>query len=602
MTFHPPTNTRVSCGQCEQLKAELQVQRDRVAKLAREKSHLQLVADMLSDLAQLSGIQTIANHTVSFLMNSIGGTNVSFYYKLEEEWFCIDVYGRNEKMDKPDDPHVLHAMKTMQFYGVDSANISIAPLTLNIGKSKFQKWIFPLCVDNQVFGALVADGLLIHLHDAVVEQLSIISTYISLVIKSESLTLSRLKAANDKLKKKNRELESEIDYRIQVEREKSRLQSQLQQAQKMEAIGTLAGGIAHDFNNLLGVILGYTDMVLEECTDPQSQLHLEHVVQASERARDLVKQILTFSRKQDTPNAPFYLGPVVKEVMKLIRATIPATITIKFDQDADCPAIFGNASQLHQIVMNLCTNATHAMEKDGGTLEVTLYQNTNGKNQRVVQLAISDSGVGIPKNVLPQIFDPYFTTKEVGKGTGMGLAVVHGIVHSIGGEIFARSEVGCGTTITCEFPALSVGVRESELPESPVYKFSGLAMVVDDEPSIADLAGQMLQKMGFATEIYNNSIDALNAFKRDPQKYTIVFTDQTMPQMSGLQLAQQVLQIRKIPIILCSGYNKAIDEQVTMKQKLAGFIPKPYKYLDLQKALAEALVTPENHIAGKNDS
>ncbi|MBN2344523.1 MAG: response regulator [Deltaproteobacteria bacterium] len=579
------------CTNCSKLQKEIEYQKQRIDRIAKEKSHLQLVADILSDLAKLHGVKAIANHTLAFLMNSIGGTNLSFYYTTDKSWQMIDVYGNEKEMTYPEDPDVLRAIDEKKFHGIQTQGEEKGYFTFNVGKSRFEKWVFPLCVEEEVFGAFVVDGLLIHLHDAIIEQLHIISTYISLVVKNEFLTESRLKKANDALIQKNIALMNEIDQRTRLEREREKLYQELQQAQKMEAIGTLAGGIAHDFNNLLGAIIGYTDLAIDNCTDDESHFNLDQVMQAAERARDLVKQILTFSRKQDTKNAPIYIAPVVKEVMKLLRATIPTTIIIQVSIDKQCGAILGNVTQLHQIIMNLCTNATHAMEENGGTLRVSLrpIEPQNKKGEKSLQLQISDTGCGIPQDVLPRIFEPYFTTKGIGKGTGMGLAVVHGIVLSMNGTITVSSELGKGTTIECTFPIVDGDVRDSEPPVEQHPTFTGVAMIVDDESSIADLAQQMLTKMGFTCETFQNGMNALDAFRADPKKYTLVLTDQTMPGITGMQLSEKLFSIKNVPVLISSGYSTSIDEEKVAAQPNMEFLAKPYTYKKLEKVISDLL-------------
>jgi signal transduction histidine kinase/CheY-like chemotaxis protein len=577
------------CENCVKNEARIAQLRQRITKLAREKSHLQLVADVLSQLVKIRGTLPIAKHTLHMLMNAVGGTNITFYYHRDNQWLCLDVYGREEILDEPDDEHVQRAIVSRQRSGAISDANQKAPFTMQTGNSTFEKWVFPLVVDDEILGALCVDGLVVHVNDSIVEQLDIIATYISLVLKSESLAESRIKRAYDALMLKNQQLESEIISRIRVEEEKQTLQNQLQQAQKMEAIGTLAGGIAHDFNNLLGAIIGYTDLAHDACTEGESRHHLEQVLRAADRAKDLVNQILAFSRKQDVSCAPILVAPVVKEVMKLLRASIPSTIEICANVDDACPAIFGNATNIHQIVMNLCANATHAMEETGGQLNVSLQTASNDHAEQLVQLTVTDTGTGIPEDILPRIFEPYFTTKGVGKGTGMGLAVVHGIVHSLGGTIRSESRVGKGTSFICQFPAVAGKARDSAVPDSPNVTFSGVAMVVDDESSIAALAARMLRKMGFETDVFVHSHKALEAFYAAPDRYNLVLTDQTMPELSGHQLSRLITMHRRIPIIVMSGYSSSLEVDKLTEADLSAYLPKPFSTSDLERTVTMAM-------------
>ncbi|MBN2714228.1 MAG: response regulator [Deltaproteobacteria bacterium] len=579
------------CERCAHLLAELMQQKLRISKLAQENAQLQLIADILQDLTRLRGVVPIAVHTMQRLASTIGGTEVSFYYRHNEGWLRLDVNGREKTLAFVDDQVVADAIATGDVSGPHCTSDSDGLFTMHTGRSTFEKWVFPLSVDGVIFGALCMDGLLVHLNDTIVEQLRIIMSYISLAMNNELLAESQLNQANSRLTQKNQELEDEIENRIRIEAEKEQLQARLQHSQKMEAIGTLAGGIAHDFNNLLSAIIGYTDLVHESCTDVQSRHHLSQVLRASERARELVNQILAFSRKTDMENAPIRIGPVIREVMKLLRASIPATIEIETRLDDNCSAILGNTTHVHQVIMNLCTNAAHAMAERGGRLVVSLGARVDERGRSLVRLSVADSGTGIAPDIMPRIFDPYFTTKEVGKGTGMGLAVVHGIVHSLDGEIQVESTPEKGTVFSCDFPAVEADDRDSVAPTSIAVTWSGVVMVVDDETVIGNLAAEMLKKMGFEVDVFSRSPKALEAFMATPERYSLILTDQTMPEMTGLQLSQHITSRHWLPIIISSGYSNAIDSEQAETCRIAGFIPKPYKFCELEKAVAAALET-----------
>jgi len=379
---------------------------------------------------------------------------------------------------------------------------------------------------------------------------------------------------------------ADITGRKLAEEEKAKLQTQLNQAQKMEAIGALAGGIAHDFNNLLTVILGYTEMVMTDAPPGSGFAQdLDKVLTAAHRATDLVKQILTFSRQSTAERMPIRIQPLVKESLKMLRSSIPSTISINENIDPQCGAILADPTQVHQIVMNLCTNAFHAMEYSGGMLSVglkTIRIDSQAplavrqlKPDDYIELTVSDTGTGIGTDIVAKIFDPYFTTKGVGKGTGMGLAIAHGIITSYGGAITVESTVGQGATFHVYFPVIQEkGKVFEECKETPRGKER--ILFVDDEELIAEMGKDMLERLGYTVTGQNRSIEALAAFMDDPNQFDLVITDLTMPGLTGVELAKQILQIRPdIPIILCTGFSQLIDEESAKAIGIQGFALKP---------------------------
>jgi two-component system, cell cycle sensor histidine kinase and response regulator CckA len=355
------------------------------------------------------------------------------------------------------------------------------------------------------------------------------------------------------------------------------IEKQLRHAQKMEAIGTLAGGIAHDFNNILGIILGYAELELLESTgSDESRDRVEEIRKAALRAKDLVQQILVFSRKHGEERGPLQLGLLLKEVLKLLRAALPSTIEIrqKIDLAADNgDLISADPTQVHQVLMNLCTNAGHAMREKGGILDVSMSNVHFGPHDPArppelppgsyVRISVSDTGCGMDGKVMERIFEPYFTTKGVGEGTGLGLSVVHGIVRSHGGAVTVASQPGAGSTFCVFFPA---GAKEVQIqPDAgPVGIPMGIERIlfVDDEEELAWLGKQALEWFGYTVFSTTNSVEALDAFRAAPDEFDLVVTDQTMPQMTGMELAAELRQIRpSIPVILCTGYSELVTEQ-----------------------------------------
>ncbi len=392
----------------------------------------------------------------------------------------------------------------------------------------------------------------------------------------------------------------DITERKQGEEKYQRLQDQLQQAQKMEAIGTLAGGIAHDFNNILGAILGYAEMAKEDCLSGSvNPSDLEQVIQAGNRARDLVKQILAFSRQSEAEKTPVRPAPIIKESIKLLRSSLPATIDIQQDMDPDTALVMADATQFHQIIMNLCTNAYHAMEETGGTLSISL-KNKNFNQQdlasvpeirvgQFVQLSIRDSGAGITPGIRERIFDPYFTTKATGKGTGMGLAIVHGIVKSYGGFITCNSWIGEGTVFEINLPA----VLEQPVPEQEIDMIPAgteRILFVDDEEMLIRMGQTMLERLGYTVTVKKSSFEALTTFINQPEAFDLVITDQTMPGMTGFDLARRMLQIQpRLPIILCTGYSNQVSEEKAKASGIKGFILKPLVRNDFAALIRKVL-------------
>jgi nitrogen-specific signal transduction histidine kinase/ActR/RegA family two-component response regulator len=373
-----------------------------------------------------------------------------------------------------------------------------------------------------------------------------------------------------------------------------KLEAQLQQAQKMEAIGTLAGGIAHDFNNILSSVIGYTELALDnEKRGTFQHKNLQQILYSGNRAKDLVKQILTFSRQVDQKQKPIQVKPIVKEVLKMLRATIPSTVEIEQIVQSNA-LVMGDPTQIHQILMNLCANAAHAMEDNGGLLTVRLLDaeldsdfisnHPDLKPGPYINLTVTDTGHGISPDVVKKIFDPFFTTKE--KGTGMGLSVVHGIVRSHGGDIYVYSEPGKGSTFKVCLPVIESRFKPEERAESPIPKGTERILFIDDEPAIMKLGKQTLESLGYDVVARNSSIEALELFKKKKDRFDLVITDMTMPNMTGEKLSEKLMQIRPdIPVILCTGFSSMIDEQKALDMGIRAFISKPI----LKREIAEAI-------------
>ena len=399
------------------------------------------------------------------------------------------------------------------------------------------------------------------------------------------------------------ELQARLMQIQDAEKEREKLTAQLQQAQKMEAIGTLAGGIAHDFNNILSAILGYAELASFGIgEDSKVEYYLEQSMQAARRAKDLVEQILTFSRQTKQERKPLNIKPIIKEGLKFLRASLPTTIEIREDIEEDLGTIEADPTQVHQVLMNLCTNAAHAMEKNGGGLGVSLCKldidgETSSARQEIepgpyVRLRVSDTGHGMPPEILERIFDPYYTTKEIGKGTGLGLAVVHGIVKSYGGAITVSSEVGKGSTFDIYFPRIGAVNLSSQGDKGEPLLLGGHERVlfVDDEMAIVEVGREVLEHLGYEVVARTSSIEALELFRGQADQFDLVITDMTMPNMTGDKLAQELLKVRPgIPIILCTGFSEHVTEEKAKSMGIREFAMKPLVIRDLAKAIRRAL-------------
>jgi len=338
---------------------------------------------------------------------------------------------------------------------------------------------------------------------------------------------------------------------------------------------------------MLGAILGYSEMIRDDFPPGSPGIHdINQVLTAGNRAKELVKQILAFSRQTEDHKIPMQPAAIVKEAINLLRSSLPSTITIKQDIDPDAGVILADPGQIHQIVMNLCTNAFHAMEVKGGTLTISLHTKTLGQEDlstaphmqpgTFVQLSIRDTGEGIMPEIREKIFDPFFTTKEVGKGTGLGLAMVYGIVKGCGGSIACDSRLGAGTEFLITLPTLEgTALHENESSES-VPQGKEHILLIDDEEILIELGKTMLERLGYHVTARRNSLDALITFQNQPDAFDMIITDQTMPVMTGVDLARRILQIRpEMPIILCTGYSSLITEDKAKAAGIKGFAMKP---------------------------
>ncbi|MCW5201159.1 response regulator, partial [Desulfobulbus sp. F4] len=400
--------------------------------------------------------------------------------------------------------------------------------------------------------------------------------------------------------------EGELLYFVYIAHDttgQKKLEDELFQAQKMEAIGTLAGGIAHDFNNILAAILGYTELARMEIPDGSNAWNdLEQVIIAGNRATELVKQILTFSRKSEHQKKPLRIYLVVKEAVKMLRSTLPANIGIRSEIDERSGLVLADPTSVHQIVFNLCTNASHAIGSRQGRMDIILRQTELTQTDlddrpclqpgQFIVLTVLDNGCGMDEKTMARIFDPYFTTKEQGAGTGLGLAVTHGVVKDCGGFIEVESEQGEGSAFHIylpvlpeESPALPEADKGFELPHG-----TERILFVDDEPSIVHISQEILTALGYTVTAETESLTALEEFKTAPNTFDLLITDQTMPGLTGSELAKEVLAIRpELPVILCTGYTAALSEKDALAIGVRRYAIKPLNTAKLAALVREVL-------------
>jgi PAS domain S-box-containing protein len=411
-----------------------------------------------------------------------------------------------------------------------------------------------------------------------------------------------LKNARDELERRVEERTIELrqayDKLIEETKEREQVESQLRQAQKMDALGTLTGGVAHDFNNILAAILGFTDMVRghlpEDSRDAKS---LERVMEAGIRGRELIKQMLSFSRKGEVEKRPMHPGAIIRETMELLRASIPTTISIRVNVDSRSGKIMGDPIQLQQVLMNLCTNAAYAMRENGGILDIVLSDLVaceqapgSAGREEYVRLTVRDTGEGIPAGDMDKIFDPFFTTKKRGEGTGLGLSVVHGIVHQLEGHIGVESQPGRGTVFHVDFPKIAESDRIEKANREALTTGNERILFVDDEKLLVQLAQEILEELGYRVVSYTGSRAALACFRLDPSQFDVVITDQTMPEMTGIDLAREVMAIRPdLPVVLCTGYSHQVNSEAAARAGIKAFVMKPLTKRELAKVLREVL-------------
>lgn len=372
---------------------------------------------------------------------------------------------------------------------------------------------------------------------------------------------------------------------------------QLRHAQKMEAIGTLAGGIAHDFNNVLTPIVGYAEIMRLLATregeeNSASMQYVSEILAAAKRAKSLVEQILTFSRNREKKALPQYLHPIVKEVLKLIRVTLPVSIEIRQEIDEDCGMVSIDPVQFHQVLLNLCTNSAQAIGEKQGRLSIRLAKgDRDSQGREWVELSVADNGCGIDSTLKERVFEPYFTTKEKSQGTGMGLAMVHGIVTRYGGRIELKSEKGKGTAFHLHFPCVMPDTIVTQTRDFPIHPTGDEhILVVDDQVAVLKVTSKILETLGYKVTTCSLAREALAVFSCKPKAFDLIITDLTMPSLSGMELCKEVKkQLEAIPVILCSGYGEKLSEEKLGDAGFSGWFTKPVTMEQLALVVRTAL-------------
>ena len=393
----------------------------------------------------------------------------------------------------------------------------------------------------------------------------------------------------------------DINQRKKAEKEKEELQSQLLQARKMESIGTLAGGIAHEFNNILGIIIGNAELAISDVSEGHpARNYLQEIRNACLRAKEVVKQILRFVRKMPSRKKPVQIRAIVQESLKLVRSTISQAIRIDSEILSESEMILANPTEINQVIINLCTNAVHALADETGTILVRLEslhldesaaaQSDGLTSGTYVKLSVTDNGSGIQPQILDRIFEPYFTTKDVDKGLGMGLSVVYGIVKNCDGAIHVNSDVGLGTTVEVLLPVIATQTEVDLEKARALPTGTERILFIDDEPGLVSMTRHMLQRLGYRVEGTTSSVEALQRFGQEPEAFDLVITDMAMPEMTGAQLAEELIQLRpEVPVILCTGYSSRLDEDQATRRGIAAYIDKPLMMEKLAQTVRKTL-------------
>jgi signal transduction histidine kinase/ActR/RegA family two-component response regulator len=416
----------------------------------------------------------------------------------------------------------------------------------------------------------------------------------------EELKQSREELEN-RVQERTEELQTAYEKLKEETMDRERVETQLRQSQKMEALGTLSGGIAHDFNNILAAIIGFTELIKDRLPkDTKENHYARRILEAAIRGRELIHQMMAFSRQTEHQKKPVHISSIIRESVKLLRATLPATIEVEVNLGGESATILGNPVQIQQVLMNLCTNAAFAMREQGGLLAISLSDTHISREDRnphgiepgsYVKLAVRDTGTGIPVEIRDRIFDPFFTTKGVGEGTGLGLSVVLGIVKEFHGYITVESENGTGSTVEVYFPGIP-DEEDADALDAAMAIPGGCERIlfVDDEEALVEMGNELLTDLGYDVTCRMISRESLALFTYDPSRFDLVVTDQTTLDMTGIQLAKELIAMRPdLPVVLCTGFSQAVTRESAAAAGVKGFVMKPLTKEELARAIRRVL-------------
>lgn len=581
-------------------REEIDLLRERLTTLAHEKAHLQLIVDLLVELAPVNNLDDLVDRILMVLTEVIGGTNVALYYRLNGGWHYADILGERRVCEAPKDPISLKVIETGKVVGFDEDAPVDAAAYPRISE-KHSSWGFPLEGQDELVGVLQLTGILIPYHHDFREQLIIVCRYISMALQTAILNYSRLKAAYDDLREQNQALNREMAERKKTAAEKKRLEAELRQSEKMQAIGQLAGGIAHDFNNQLCGILGYADLLYYELADhPEWREYAKEILTAVKRSSGLTHQLLAFARKGKNLAVSVDCHKLIGEVVSLLKRSVDKRIEIRTSLLPGNAVTTGDPSQLQNAILNIALNARDAMPEGGTITLMTEWARLNETDCRgrfaqydveagpFIRLSVQDTGAGMSPEILPRIFEPFFTTKDVGKGTGMGLAAVYGTLRNHRGAIEVESTADRGTTFHLYLPVVEDLPSENDPENGKAIgnRKKAHILVVDDEPVVRTLSEKLLLRLGYAVTICKDGKEAVKKYQASWREIDLVLLDLIMPAMNGRDTFLAMRKINpEVAVLISSGYSLDEAAQGLLDQGVRDFIQKPFKASVLEEKI-----------------
>lgn len=581
----------------------------RLKQLAAAKSQLQLYAELINKLSLVKGLDNVPAQIVTLLMGTLGGTNITLFYVIDATWHSIDAMGTKLLMKSVPDPSIEEALVGRKSLFMDvKADTHILPSSSLREFSHGATWIIPLAFEDEVVGAIKMEGMMVVRPD-MMDHIQPFINYATMVLKSEVEKFTKLRLAYDDIKRINQALTKEIEERKKNERDKAVLESQLIQAQKMEAVGQLAGGVAHDFNNMLGVILGHAEMAMEHI-DPHHPISadLNEIQKAAQRSADITRQLLAFARRQTVAPRVLDLNETIEGMLKMLRRLIGENIDLAWLPGTGLWPVKIDPSQIDQILANLFVNARAAI---AGVGKMTVETGNNTFDEEYcdahagfvsgeyVRIVVSDNGSGMDKETLAHIFEPFFTTKGVGEGTGLGLATVYGAIKQNYGFINVYSELGIGTRFTIYLPRhVGKEVRVTTVNSAgPAKRGIETILLVEDEPTILAMTKIMLQMLGYTVLTAGTPREAIRMAGEFAKEIHLLVTDVVMPEMNGQDLASTLLPIYPhLKCLFMSGYTSDIIAKHGILAEGIQFIQKPFSKKDLADKVRMVLEKSEQDI------